>query len=85
MLDDGTGTPRQILSGISCPVILSGDLGDAAELAQAAREGVLASADKNFCAENGEKIKNRLREMNIPVRLPFASVRQERPEAQQTN
>ena len=76
---------RQILSGISCPVILSGDLGDAGELAQAAREGVLASADKNFCAENGEKIKNRLREMNIPVRLPFASALQERPEAQQTN
>ena len=76
---------RQILSGISCPVILSGDLGDAAELAKAAREGVLASADKNFCAENGEKIKSRLREMNIPVRLPFAPVRQERPEAQQTN
>ena len=70
---------RQILSGISCPVILSGDLGDAGELAQAAREGVLASADKNFCAENGEKIKNSLREMNIPVRLPFAPVRQERP------
>lgn len=76
---------RQILSGISCPVILSGDLGDVGELAQAAREGVLASADKNFCAENGEKIKNSLREMNIPVRLPFAPVRQERPEAQQTN
>lgn len=40
---------------------------------------MLASADKNFCAENGEKIKNSLREMNIPVRLPFAPVRQERP------